>query len=180
MSLLKFLGFGGSDPEDASAEARVDTIREIIRHLEEMEPEKARHLAAFAFILSRVAHADQHVSEQERRQMEHSVMIWGHLPEEQAVLVAQIAINQNLLFGGTDNFVITREFKKNATKDQKVELLHCLFAVSAADDSISSVEESTIAQIARELGFDHREHVGIRNTYRDKRAVLKDLPEKGT
>ncbi|MFQ5701172.1 MAG: TerB family tellurite resistance protein [Acidobacteriota bacterium] len=179
MSLLDFLGLGPPQAEQEGAPTEADTIRKIVRALQEMEPERAKHLAAFAFILSRVANADMQISDDEQRQMEHSVMAWGGLPEEQAVLVVQIAINQNVLFGGTDNFIVTREFRDNSTRQQKEELLHCLFAVSAADDSISSVEENTIAQIARELGLDHRDLVAIRAAYRDKRAVLKNLPRSG-
>ena len=180
MSLLRFLGFGRDEPADASPSARAEVIRRIVGSLEEMDPARAKHLAGFAFVLSRVANADMKVSDAERRQMEHSVRTWGHLPEDQAVLVVQIAIHHNILFGGTENFIVTREFRDNATQEQKEELLHCLFAVSAADTAISSVEEATIAQIARELGLSHRDMVGIRAAWRDKRAVLKDLPDDPT
>lgn len=177
MALLKFLGFGRDDPADSSEEARAGTLRRIVGALAQMEPERAKRLAAFAFILSRVANADQSISEAERRQMEHSVRTWGNLPEDQAVLVVQIAIHQNVLFGGTDNFIVTREFREQATPAQKAELLHCLFAVSAADDSISAVEESVVAQVARELGVSHEEMVGIRAAWREKREVLKNLSD---
>jgi len=179
MSLLSFLGFGSNRPEppgpDKNEEA-VGTLRKIVSALERMEPARARHIAAFAFILSRVANADSNISDEETRAMERAVMTWASLPEEQAVLVVQIAKHQNVLFGGTDNFIVTREFNATATREEKEDLLHCLFAVSAADDSISSMEEATISQIARELGFTNQEHVSIRSAYRNKRAVLKDLP----
>lgn len=178
MSILGFLGFGDPEPPDEGGEAssNASTIRKIVSELENMDPERARHVAAFAFILSRAAHADLEISAEETRAMERAVMSWGHLPEEQAILVVQIAKHQNILFGGTENFIVTREFNRIATHDQKVDLLNCLFAVSAADDSISVVEENTIARIARELRISHQELVAIRSAYRDKRAVMKDLP----
>ena len=77
----------------------------------------------------------------------------GHLPEDQAILVVQIAKSQNQLFGGTENFLVTREFRDMASREQRLELLDCLFAVSAADDSISTVEENQIRQISSELGL---------------------------
>ncbi len=104
------------------------------------------------------------------------VHIAGDLTEEQAALVVQIAKHQNFLFGSTDNFVVTREFNNMASREQKVELLHCLFAVSASDDSISTRENATISQIARELKFRQPELVELRGAYRDKLAVLKNLP----
>jgi uncharacterized tellurite resistance protein B-like protein len=105
--------------------------------------------------------------------MERIVRKLGHLPDEQAILVVQIAKSQNRLFGGTENFIVTREFRDFATREQKEELLDCLFAVSASDDTISSIEEAQIRQIASELGFSHREYVETRLAYSDKREVLK-------
>lgn len=177
-SIRDLLGLTGSSPGGGAASGgpEVETIRRIAQSLEQMEPARARKLAAFAFILSRAANADMNVSAEETREMERLVMAWGHLPEEQAVLVVQIAKCQNALFGGTDNYVVTREFGLKATHEEKVELMHCLFAVTGADDSISLVEENVVGQIGKELGFSHRELVEIRSFYRDKRAVMKDLP----
>jgi uncharacterized tellurite resistance protein B-like protein len=68
---------------------------------------------------------------------------------------------------------VTREFRDIATDEQRSELLDCLFAVSAADDTISLDEESQIRQIAHELGFEHREFVEARSAYSHKRSVFK-------
>jgi len=133
----------------------------------------ARYLAAFAYVLSRVAAADLHISEAETDKMVEVVQRLGHLPEDQAILVVAIAKSQNRLFGGTENFLVTREFREISTADQRRDLLECLFAVSAADGSISSPEESQIRQIASELGFEHHEYVQARLAYADKRSVLK-------
>ncbi len=179
MSILEFLGLGGKDdPAQAPAPGTTerDTIHRISQALERLERGQARHIAAFAFILSRVANADSHISEEETLEMERQVVRWGHLAEEQAALVVQIAKHQNLLFGSTDNFVVTREFNGMSTREQRIDLLHCLFAVSASDDSISTRENATIGQIARELKFRQSDLVEIRGAYRDKLAVLKNLP----
>lgn len=68
----------------------------------------------------------------------------GRLSEEQAVLVVQIAKAQNRLFGGTEDFLVTREFRGIASEAQRRELLDCLFAVSGADDAIAAEEEAKI------------------------------------
>jgi uncharacterized tellurite resistance protein B-like protein len=52
-------------------------------------------------------------------------------------------------------------------------MLHCLFAVAAADDSISGDEEEQVRRIAKELGFSDREFVDVRSAYNDKREVVK-------
>ena len=53
-----------------------------------------------------------------------------------------------------------------------------MFAVSAADDSISTAEESQIRQIASELGFTHREFVEARLAYSEHREVLRPFQEE--
>lgn len=158
-----------TSPEGADAGA----IRRIVDRLEAMDREQARFVAAFAYILSRVANADREISREETAAMERIVHELGHLSEEQAVLVVQIAKSQNRLFGGTENFIVTRDFREMASRDQRQKLLDCLFAVSAADDSISSVEEAQIRQIASELGFSHKQYIQARLAYSDKRDVLK-------
>lgn len=173
MSILDFLGFRRADRPQASGDT--DTVRRIVAELEALEPERARYLAAFAYILSRVAHADLEISARETAEMERILQDFGGLPENQAVLAVQIAKAQHRLAGGTENFLVTREFKEIATREQCLELLHCLFAVSAADDSISSAEESQIRQVASELGFSLEEFVDVRSSYSDKREILRGL-----
>ena len=173
MSILDLLGLG--EKAEADREQGTETVRRIVAELEALEPEKARYIAAFAYIMGRVAHADRQISAEETQAMEEIVRKLAHLPEAQAVLVVEIAKSQNRLFGGTENFLVTREFAEISTPDQRQELLDCLFAVSAADESISSVEEAQIRQIASELGFSHREYVEARSVYSRHREVLKPL-----
>jgi uncharacterized tellurite resistance protein B-like protein len=176
MSILKKLLGLGSEAPSSSAEAVGDTetVRRIVGQLENMEPARARYLGAFAYIMGRVAHADLDISAEETRKMEEIVCELGQLPEEQAMLVVQIAKSQNRLFGGTESYLVTREFKEIASAEQRQQLLDCMFGVSAADDSISATEENQIRQIASEIGITHQQYVAARSAYSDKRAVLKD------
>jgi uncharacterized tellurite resistance protein B-like protein len=173
MSILDLLGLGAKPQADP--DLGTETVRKIVAELEALEPEKARYIAAFAYIMGRVAQADRQISGEETRAMEEIVRQLAHLPEAQAVLVVEMAKSQNRLFGGTENFLVTREFAEISTPDQRQELLDCLFAVSVADESISSVEEAQIRQIASELGFSHREYVEARSVYSQHREVLKPL-----
>jgi uncharacterized tellurite resistance protein B-like protein len=167
----------GQEPKAGSSDTQ--TVRRIVRELESMPAEHARFIAAFAFILNRVARADLEVSEDERARMEHIVTQYGGLTEAQAVLTVEIARTQGNLLGSTEDYLVTREFKNLATSEQRHRLLHCLFDVSAADDSISVVEEELIRQIAAELDFSHADYIAVRAEYSAKRAVLKGLPGNG-
>jgi uncharacterized tellurite resistance protein B-like protein len=110
--------------------------------------------------------------------MERLVSKIGGLPEEQAVLVVQIAKTQNVVFGGTENFLITQEFNRIASREQKLKLLECLFAVSASDQSVSSAEDHEIRKIARELQLTHDDYIAVRLAFREHLAVLKNRPSE--
>jgi uncharacterized tellurite resistance protein B-like protein len=146
-------------------EAAAAPLRDTIEALDHLEPQRARYLARFAYLLGRVAHADQHVSAAETRAMEEHLREEGGLSGEQAMLVVQLAKTSNLLFGGTANFLVAREFADEATYDEKLALLRCLFAVSAVDQSISVSEEGEIHKLARELRVDHADLVRLRVEY---------------
>jgi uncharacterized tellurite resistance protein B-like protein len=137
-------------------------LRDVLGALDHLEPVRARYLAAFAYLLGRVAHADQHVSPEETRAMEAALVEHGELTEEQAMLVTQLAKTNNLLFGGTANFLVAREFAETATYEQKLALLRCIFAVSASDEAISLSEESEIHRLARELRIDPPDLLALR------------------
>jgi uncharacterized tellurite resistance protein B-like protein len=137
-------------------------LRETLEALEHLEPSRARYLAAFAYLLGRVAHADQHVSPAETAAMETLVREEGQLTPDESMVVIQLAKTSNLLFGGTANFLIAREFSQLATYEQKLSLMRCLFAVSASDEAISMAEEGEIHRIANELRIDHPDLVALR------------------
>ena len=178
MGLLQWLQGSEAAPQADAAAGDTETVRKIVSELEALPQERARFIAAFAYILGRVAHADHHFSADETRAMEEIVHRFGELPEGQSVLVVQIAKSQNRLFGGTENFLVTREFRDISSAEERLHLLDCMFGVSAADESISTAEESQIRQIASELGFTHREFVEARLRWSDKREVMRPFREE--
>jgi len=147
---------------DKPEQAEFAPLRETLEALDHLEPDRARYLAGFAYLLGRVAHADQHVSPDETRAMESLVQEHGQLSKDQAMVVVQLAKTATLLFGGTADFLVAREFSTLATYDQKLALMRCLFAVSATDDTISTTEESEIHAVAKELRIDHPDLVALR------------------
>ena len=55
MSLLRFLGLD-SKGERAARGGETETVRRIAARLERLDPATAKYLAAFAYVLARVAH----------------------------------------------------------------------------------------------------------------------------
>lgn len=173
-SLLSWLGIGSEAPSATDA-AETATVRRIVGELESLPPERARYIAAFAYLLGRVAHADLEVSAEETRTMASLVETHGHLPPQQAALVVEIAKGQVRLFGGTENYLVARELAGIASRRQCEELLHCLFAVSAADGVIAGDEEQQIRLIADQLGFSPKDFIEVRSAYNDQRSVIQRL-----
>jgi uncharacterized tellurite resistance protein B-like protein len=87
--------------------------------------------------------------------------------------VVEIAKSQARVLGGTENYVVTREFRRISSPEQRGQLLECLYAVAAADGSISTIESQEIQSIADELGFTRAEANALRSRYRDQLAVLR-------
>jgi uncharacterized tellurite resistance protein B-like protein len=174
LSLRKLLGL---EPAPDSGAEDADAVRRIARELEALPPERARFLAAFAFLLGRVAHADLDTSEAETGRMQAIVRELGGLPEAQAALVVEIAKSQNRLFGATEGFLVTRQLREGATPDELRHLLDCLCAVAAADGAIHGAEERQIRQIASELGLDHADYVAALRAWAEHRTLLGPAKE---
>jgi uncharacterized tellurite resistance protein B-like protein len=180
MSVWRLLGIEKHKILSEASLPETETVRKIVDALEGMDPVQARYVAAFAYLLSRVAQADQNISPEETRAMERIVMERGGLPEAQAILVVQMAKTQARMFGGTENFLVTQEFNEIATREQKMALLHCLYAVSAADNSVSTREDNEIRNISKELLLSHEDFINVRLEYRDYLSVLKDFAPGGS
>ena len=166
MSLFRrFLGLDDS-PDEVRGDT--ETVRRIAAQLERLPADKARYLASFAYVLARVAHADLEIDASEVAEMERIVHEAAHLSDAEAALVVQIAKSQAQHLGGTENYIVTREFREMATKEQRGELLECIYAVAAADGTISAEETAEIQLVAEELGFTRPEANALRSRYRDK------------
>jgi len=155
-SVWTWLGLGAREPQESSA------LRDVVNALDRLEPDRARYVARFAYLLGRVAHADQHASAEETSVMERLVRDEGGLTPEQAVLVISLAKTSNLLFGGTADFEVARDFAASASYDEKLALARCLFAVAASEDAISMTEETEIHRILNQMKIHPQDLTAIR------------------
>lgn len=167
--IWSWLGLGAREPQESSA------LRDVVSALDRLEPERARYVARFAYLLGRVAHADQHSSASETSVMEQLVRDEGGLTSEQAILVVSLAKTSNLLFGGTADFEVARDFAASATYDEKLALARCLFAVAASEDAISMTEETEIHRILNQMKIQPNDLTALRVA---NRAHLPGLTRK--
>ena len=169
MSLLRFLGLGRA----RSDERESDTIHRIASELESLPPDQAKYLATFAYVLARIANADLSIDAAETAEMERIVHDLAGLSDAEATLVVQIAQSQARNMGGTQDYLVTRQFRLIANREQRADLLACLYAVAAADGTIRSEESAEIVKIGEELGFTRAEANSLRAQYRDKLAEFQ-------
>jgi len=164
--------------EDAASETAA--IRQIVARLEAMAPERARFLAGFAYVMSRAAQADLEISDAETQRMEAALVEQGGLDEAQAVLVVEMAKLESRRNGATADYLVTREFARLATLEEKLAVLRCCFLVSAADTSISAEEASVVNQIARELHVDPHQLNRVRREFVEQMSAIQALRQMGT
>ena len=167
MSILKWLGLT-SDPSEAAD----NQLHGIEKALASQGPTRARYLACFAYILTRAADADHHISDGEARLIERIVAERAGVDGEQAAIVVQIARDAGRS-RGTDDFLITREFEPMASRDEKLALLDCLFAIAAADSSILTIEDNEVRRVSRELKLEHADYIAVRQRHLERLKVLR-------
>jgi len=131
----------------------VPEILSIADRLEGLDPGRAHYIALFAIVLARAARADLEISDAEREMIEFHLREHAGLTEDQAGLVGRLVALRRQVFGVPTDYLATRELADTATLGQRRSILRCLFAVCAADHSISLVEEGEVRQIAAELGL---------------------------
>jgi uncharacterized tellurite resistance protein B-like protein len=151
------------------------TVRRIVARLEEMPPERARLVASAAYIVARAANADLDISDEETALIERQLQERGALDEPTAVLVAEMAKLQARTVGGTEDYVVTREFKEIATSEQRLNVVRACFAIAAASGSISAEESAIVNQIANELSLDPKDVNAIRAEFHDLLSSVQEV-----
>jgi uncharacterized tellurite resistance protein B-like protein len=154
---------------ETSAAPEPAPLRELINALDRLEPARAQYLARFAYLLGRVARADEHISDEETKAMEKLLAEQGGLSAEQAMLVVSIAKATNVMFGATADFAITQEFTDATGYEERLALARCLFAVAASDARITAAEEAEVHRITNHLRIERPDLTALRLQY--KRAL---------
>ncbi len=141
-------------------------LRDLVNALDRLEPSRAQYLARFAYLLGRVARADEHVSDDETKAMERLLAEHGGLSPEQAMLVVSIAKATHAMLGVTADFAITQEFTDATAYEERLALARCLFAVAASDARISTAEEAEVHRITNQLRIERPDLTQIRLQYK--------------
>jgi uncharacterized tellurite resistance protein B-like protein len=173
MSLLRFLGLGRTADDQAW---EPDSLVALGRRLEGLPPAEARLAAAFAYLMARIAGADLRADASERGSMIQRIEAFAGLPRERAELLIDAALEALADYGATDNHLVARAYRDMASPDERIDLVRCLYAVAAADETITTDEDNEIFEVARLIGVAHSDVIALRSEWRDHLGTFKGLP----
>jgi uncharacterized tellurite resistance protein B-like protein len=183
MSIFQRLFGGPTAPATAEPSAQVSTgpttdtdtaaVRRIVGKLEALPPDEARMIACSAYVITRAANADMEITEQETAFLETALREHADLDEAQAILVVEMAKMQSRAIGGTEDYLVTRQFAEMSTPEQRLRVLRACFAVAAVDDSINAAESATINEIAGELQVEEADLIALRAEFAEKFSAIQ-------
>jgi uncharacterized tellurite resistance protein B-like protein len=172
MSLWKWLGLANGREDEPE-----DKLQDVEGALSALGSGRARYVACFAYILTRPARADHEVMDEEAARMRQIIVDCASVTEDQAGAAVVAAREAARHSGGTEDYLVTREFERMATREEKLELLDALFRISAADDSILTVEDNEVRRVASELKLEHADYIAVRRRHLEHLQVFRKKPD---
>jgi uncharacterized tellurite resistance protein B-like protein len=175
LSLLRFLGIGGASK---GRESEPVSLAEIGAQLETLPAEEARFVAAFAYLLARIAGADLQTDSVERDSIAHRLETFAEIDHDLAGILADTAIHAATTHDATDDHLVARAFRDMSEQPERIRLIRCLYAVAAADEEISTVEDNEIYEIAKAIGISHTDVISLRLEFKKYLRTLKAHPSE--
>jgi uncharacterized tellurite resistance protein B-like protein len=140
--------FDGSTSSNIAKE-----IRDLLNRLEELNRETAGYLKILAFILHRVAIADDEVSAEEIDRMEQILVDHASLSRSEAMLTVEIARHCGEIADCGCSYEASRKLRSSLDEGNGREIRRFLESVAEADGQLRRSEKAQIRQIATELGL---------------------------
>jgi tellurite resistance protein len=130
-----------------------DEIRNTLNRLEELNRETAGYLKTLAFILHRVAMADDELSREEIDRMEQILIDHAALSRSEAMLTVEIARHCAEIADCGCSYEASRRLRSSLDQDNGRDIRRFLESVAEADGRGRRSEKAKIRQIAAELGL---------------------------
>ena len=128
-------------------------IRGTLNQLDDLDRETAGYLNSLAFVLQRVAAADEDISPKEVERMEKILVDNASVSPPEAVLTVEIAKHRRQLADCCCAYQMCRELRSRLDGESRRRLRRFLDAVAEADGLVHPTEVAEIRQIATELGI---------------------------
>jgi uncharacterized tellurite resistance protein B-like protein len=154
------------------------SLAKIGAQLETLPPEEARFVAAFAYLLARIAGADLRTDGAERDSIARRLEAFAEIDHDLAGILADTAIRAATDHDATDDHLVARSFRDMSEQPERIRLIRCLYAVAAADEEISTVEDNEIYEIAKAIGINHTDVISLRLEHKKYLGALKAHPSE--
>ena len=163
--------FGIEDPDSAKEYGKLFSELNVV--LEGYSDEDVVFITGLSGLLGKVAFSDGEISKEEIDEIFKVLSKNCSLNEKlyQAVLSILQSHVPELL--GIEDYRYLRIINDNCSRQQKLELLENLYLVAAANESISSDEDNSVAIISKGLKLTNDEFIEVRLKFKDKLDSLK-------
>ncbi len=128
-------------------------VRRALSRLDELDRETAGYLKILAFILHRVAMADNKVSDEEVNRMEQILVEHASLSQPEAMLTVEIAKHCGQIADCGCSYEASRALRSRLDEEGGRRIRRFLDLVAEADGGVRRCERAQIRQIASELGL---------------------------
>ena len=139
-----------STADDTSSDLTTK-IRASLAHLNSLDTETDGYLSALAFILQRVAAADDGICEEEVSRMEEILVEHASLSPSEATLAVEMAKQRGRIADCCCAYEASRRMRPLLDGEGQVRLRSFLQSVAEADGCVSCSETHQIRQISTEL-----------------------------
>lgn len=137
-----------------------------------------KFIAGLAGLLGRIAISDNHFSDEEHQEVERILREKFQLDEKlYASLLSIVSRHLNDL-KGIEDFRYLQLINETCSKQEKLDVLYCLFAVASVDNSIVFEEDKEISLVAKGLNVTQRDYAEVRISFCEALEVLKGLGKK--
>jgi uncharacterized tellurite resistance protein B-like protein len=137
-----------------------------------------KFIAGFAGLLGRVAMSDSQFTQEESDEVERIIRSKFQFDDGlYQALLSTVRHNIEEL-RGIEDFRYSQLINEVCGKKEKLDLIYCLFAVAAIDNSIVFEEDKEISLIAKSLNITNREYGEVRISFAGALEVLKGYRKK--
>ena len=131
------------------------------RHTEVLEVTPEMHrLALLGGLMGIVAHADHEIHEREMEEIRHQLNARGHFDDMGMDLLLAVIHEESVR--GLDRYRLIGEYTRDATLDDRVELLDLLFSVAAADGGLTHLELEELRAMSSAMHLGHTQYINAK------------------
>lgn len=130
-------------------------------------------MACLSGLLARVAYVDFKVTEDEKEQIKNSLVQWLNLTKEEAITIADIAIEEMTELSGLDSRIYCTPLVELLDVDTRYHILETLFEIAASDGEVENKEINEIQFISNSLVLEKKYFLAAQATVKEHLNSLK-------